>query len=483
MNITTLNITADTIKALSRQGAALKKQEAPLSPGSVKNGLILQSETVGRDIKQLFHTGRLSSGSVVCTISGLPFTYRVITIPGMEAKAFHEAVIRTARKELSVSADEMYLSWQAYPQDNGEYHVLVAGITRHPVDSLIKALSAAGISPWLLDLPHLALARMCPQKDAVIVDFGRDCSNIVIIADGVPRGLHMVPALAEGASLQDQVTQVMDKLAKMVEFYNGSHPSHPVKENVRIFVAGELLEDENAFEYIKPVAGFSLEPLACLRPALSGRSIRPVAVNAGMLDIRQGSGKNAALSRPLDMGEIIRQRRRKSDVRGLLKKITVPLAVTAGIAVLALSSLTWAKQYAEIRKLQESVDIANSVLTIKQAEADEAGLLESQIEDISLRIAEINAGREEIFMSRGYVDDIASIVACMPEGITFDSLDMDAEEINLCGSAADTSPVIEFADRLEASGDFSEAVITWIDSPRAIGEENHYNFELIITRS
>ena len=86
-------------------------------------------------------------------------------------------------------------------------------------------------------------------------------------------------------------------------------------------------------------------------------------------------------------------------------------------------------------------------------------------------------------MSRGYVDDIASIVACMPEGITFDSLDMDAEEINLCGSAADTSPVIEFADRLEASGDFSEAVITWIDSPRAIGEENHYNFELIITRS
>ncbi len=483
MNITTLNITANTLKALGLHGAALKRQEAPLPPGAVKNGLILQPETMGREIRSLFAAGKLSANRVVCTINGLPFTYRVLTIPGMETAAFHEAVLRTAKNEMSISTDEMYLSWQAYLADNGEFQVLVAGITRHPVDNLIKALTVAGIKPWLLDLPHLALARLCTHKDAVIIDFEKDCSNIVMIVDGIPRGMHMVPALAVSASLQDQVGQVMDKLAKMIEFYNGSHPARPIKEPVKVLVTGELLEDEKAFEYINPPAGYSVEALTSVRHTLPGRSIRQIAVNTGMLDICRENGKAAPPCRYLDLGNIVKEKRPKTNVPGVLKKVVIPFAVVAGIGMLTVTYLSLGKVQADVNEHQAELAQLNSALVQKQVLAAQAQQLGLKIENISSRVDEIKAGRQVIFSSRAYVDEIASIVACMPENVTFNSLDIDSVEISLKGTALEAAPVIEFADKLEKSGGFSQAVITWIDKPRDSGQDNRLDFTLIITRA
>src|SRR4030043_1178101 len=145
----------------------------------------------------------------------------------------------------------MYLSWQAYPAENNEWQVLVTGITRHPVDNLIKTLAEAGIRPWLLDLPHLALARLAQQADAIIVDFEKDCSNIVMLVESVPRGMHMVPSLGAGASLHDEVGPVADKLTKMIDFYNGGHPGAPIKDRAKILATGELLDDKSTLEFFR----------------------------------------------------------------------------------------------------------------------------------------------------------------------------------------------------------------------------------------
>lgn len=481
MNVTTLNITANSLKAVALHGAALKRQEGFLPPGALKNGLILQPETLGREIKSLFNAGNFSANRVICTINSLPFTYRVLTIPGMSKEAFHEAVLRTAKNEMSISPEEMYLTWQAYPLENGEYQVLVAGITRRPVDSLIKTLTVAGIQPWLLDLPHLALARLCPHKDAIIVDFEKDCSNIVMIVDGVPRGMHMVPALAAGASLQDQLGQVTDKLAKMIEFYNGSHPAAPIKEPVKILITGELLEDEKALEYIKQQVNYSLEPLTAVRPALAGQPIRRIAVNAGMLEIPHENSQNA-LCHHLDLASIVKERRPKTNIPGVLKKVVVPLAVVAGISLLTLSWLSLGNARTDLNKVQADYALAKSELIQKQALLTQAKQQEAKIDDMTSLVEEIKSGRQQIFGSREYVGDITSIVAAMPKDVTFNSLVMDSAEISLEGTALTAAPVLTFADNLEKSGGFAQAVITWIDKPHDVGSGQQLFFKLTINR-
>ena len=483
MNVTSLNINANTLKALALHGGVLNKHQSPLPPGSVRNGLILQPETMGREIRALFKESKLSGSRVICSINSLPFTYRVLTLPDMEPRAFHEAVLRTAKKEMSISTEEMYLTWQVYPVDNGEYQVLVAGITHQPVANLMKALSVAGIEPWLLDLPHLALARLCSYRDAVIMDLEKDCSNIVMIVDGVPRGLHMVPSLAAGASLQDQVGQVTDKLAKMVEFYNGGRPVKPLADPVKVLVTGELLEDEKAFEYIGFPSGYAVEQLTPHQHSLTAKAVRQMAANAGMLDIRQENTRIAALSHYLDLSDIVKAGRPKTNIVRVLKKVTVPLALVGGISLLTLSCLALQNIKAQANQAQSDLARADSEFVHKKALVSNAKVLKAKIDDANARIDEVKSGKESIYSSRQYVGDIASIVSCLPAGVTFDDLQIDSAEISLKGSASASGPVVTFADNLEASGKFHQAVITWIDQPRAVGTGNQLVFKMVITRS
>jgi hypothetical protein len=481
MSITVLNITANNLKALELRGAALLKKDAPLTPGAIKNGLILQPETLGREIKALFRQGNLSSGRVICSISGLPFTYRLLTLPSMGKEAFHEAVLRKTREEMSISPDEMYLSWQTYPASNGEYQVLVTGITRRPVDNLIKALQVAGIGPYILDLPHLALARLSPYPDAVIVDLEKDCSNIVLVADGMPRGMQLAPDIALGASLSDRIGQVMEKASRMIEFYNNSHHTAPLKDPVKLLVTGELLDEEKAMEYVRPPVGCTLERLTSTKPSFSGKSIGGIAVNAGMLELPLDR-KVTALSRYLDMSSIIRDSRPKSDVRGVLKKIAVPALVVGGVALLALSYVSLNNYRAELSRAQDDLANANMVLEQKKTAAGEAGLLKLQIDELLARAGEIENGKSAIFAPREYVAEVASVIKCLPGNVTVNTLEVDSIEFALSGSAAAPDPVILFADNLEKTGGFTQAIITWIDRPHGTGDNTQLYFKLPITR-
>jgi Tfp pilus assembly PilM family ATPase/Tfp pilus assembly protein PilN len=470
MNITTLYISARAVKAISTHGTALNKQETVLPAGSIKNGLVLQPDVTGGEIKSLFRAGKLSTGRVICAVNGLPFSYRLLTVPRMEPAAFHEAVLRTAKKEMSISPDEMYLSWQAYPADNDEWQVLVAGITRHPIDNLIKTLTSAGISPWLMDLPHLALARLSPYKDAIIVDFEKDCSNIVMMVDGVPRGLHMVPALPAGASLMDQLAQVTDKMAKMIEFYNGSHPAKPIKEPARILVTGDLLDDVSAFSSIQTQVGYPVEQLDTAKKFPAGWPVFSYSVNAGLMDVRMDTdnGKDTSPYHYLDLENIVKERRPKTDVLKVLKKSLVPAAIIAALALLATSYLSQQKIQENIAQLSTQYNGVNAELVQKQAAAKQADLLQGQIDNISAQIKAIESGKLEIFSSREYVDDITAIVACMPEGINFDALEITSTNIVLQGTTDDASTVVKFAGNLENTGGYSRADIEWIQAPHAV---------------
>jgi Tfp pilus assembly protein PilN len=230
-----------------------------------------------------------------------------------------------------------------------------------------------------------------------------------------------------------------------------------------------------------------VEFLATTNKALSGWPFHQYAVNAGAglmnTHLDKQTGKNAVPYHCVNLGQIVKDRRPKTDIVKSLKKVLVPFIAVAGISILVVTGLSQNKLQASIDTLQTDLNAAEAELKEKQTLAAEAGKVEENINEITNRTTEINAGRQQIFSAVDYIKDVTSIVGCMPGELTFNTLEMTIDEITIQGSSYKAYPVVEFADNLESAGGFAQAIITWIDRPHDIpGMDGASFFRIIITR-
>jgi Tfp pilus assembly PilM family ATPase len=474
MRLTTLNISSNVIKYTATNGSGTVKHGSAAPEGLINNGLILQPDTIASQIKSMFSTNSLPRDRVICSINGLPFSYRLFTLPRMETGAFNEAILRETRKEMPISLEEMYLSWQAYRTENDEWQVLVTGVTRQPVDNLIKTLRAAGIHPYYLDLQHLSLARLTDEKDAVIVDMEKDYSNIVMLVEGVPQALNIIPALGPEAALQDEVWSIADKVIKTVNFYNGSHSRKPVKDTVKVLLTGALANDGKAVEIFRQGVSYPVELLTPTNKVVPGLPVHEFAANAGsaLMNVvtEKERGKDAPPHRSISLGKIA------SDLQGgditgrWLKRLLVPIGIVAGLAALLFAYQSQNDVQTTISGIETELAQAKAALGQIQTSLDNAGATEKAISEIETRLQNVDSSYLAVTEANDYVADIAAITRSEPAGVSYLSLSIDSSGIGLSGDAAAPQLIIQFARNLETAGGFSKANIEWIDvSPTKVG--------------
>jgi Tfp pilus assembly PilM family ATPase/Tfp pilus assembly protein PilN len=467
MSITTLNISSNIIKYVATNGNGKVKHGSISPEGLINNGLILQPDAIARQIRAMFADNALSRDKVICSINGLPFSYRLFTLPKMEPAAFNEAILRVIRKEMPISPEEMYLLWQAYPTENGEWQVLVAGVTRQPVDNLIKTLSAAGIRPYFLDLQHLSLARLTSESDAIIVECERDYSNIVMVVDGVPQALHVIPSLGPEMTVRDEVRQVISRLSKMVDFYNNSHPKNQIKDTARVLLTGELVNNDGVVEFVSQEVTYPVELLSPTDEDFYGLPVHEFVANAGSILMKVTPEKDAGINtvprRSINLDRIARELR-GADVSGKLdKRVPWAIALFAGVAALVFAFLSQNQVQSEISQVQAELAIANAGYDQVKSELDNAQAIQDSIDEIEEQIKQIDADYQAILNSTDYVSDIAAITQSKPEGVIYTSLDFGSSQIVVSGRTSIASTVVQFARNLESIGGFSKAEISWID--------------------
>ncbi len=467
MKITTLNISSNVIKYVATNGNGKVKHGSISPEGLINNGLILQPDTIASQIKALFSSNALPKDRVICSINGLPFSYRLFTLPKMEPAAFNEAVARVIRKEMPISPDEMYLLWQAYPAENNEWQVLVAGITRQPVDNLIKTLSAAGIKPYFLDLQHLSLARLSDEKDAIIVECEKDYSNIVMLVGGVPQALHILPSLGSQADLQDEIRQVVSRLNKMVNFYNSNHPKNPIKDTTKILLTGELVNDSSVLELVKKEVSYPVELLTITNKKISDLPVHEFAVNAGSLLMKvmpeRQISRDTAPYRDVNLGRIARELQGAAISSKSNKIIIGSIIAFVGVAALAFAFLSQNQVRTEISEIQTQLDVANAAYDAARSALNASRAAQDNIADIKAQTDSLNAYYQDILNSMDYVSDIAAITQSEPEGIMFTSLEIGSRQIIVFGRADTPFSVVEFARALERKGGFTKAEIERIE--------------------
>jgi Tfp pilus assembly PilM family ATPase/Tfp pilus assembly protein PilN len=486
MKITALNIGSKTIKYLVvKDGSVIDSGSAPVPEGIVKNGFVLQPKVAGEQLKSLFSQSHLPAERVVCSLNGLPFSYRFFNLPRMETPSLHEAISRTAAREMPAPVEELYLSWQAYPAGKNDWHVLVSGVARRAVDALMQAFSLAGVRPYSLCLPITALPAMTCREDAIIVDFEPDYANIVLLVRGVPAGIQITQSLNSGASLPEQAGQLIREMTRMAGFYNDRNPVNPLPESLPVLLTGELSHDPSVAALIRSETGYPvelLEPPPDTFTLPAGLHLDDFAVNAGAALLeRERSGKEMPPYQNINFGSIIKER--EQDRKNTTIKRTL-LSAALGVGVIALSAayLLQSGIGTEIAQARNGLGEANARLALVQEAAGRAAQTEKSISDLLAGSQAIQAENRAVFSHDETVSDIDFVTKSLPPQVTFNVIDINKDQITIRGSGADKARIVEYVKALESSGKFAQADINWIEKPRSAGSSGDFTFLITIER-
>jgi Tfp pilus assembly protein PilN len=489
MKVTTLNIGLNTVKYMVfRDASAIEWGTLPLV-GAVKNGVILDPAALGEQLRPLFAPGKLPRERVICSINGLPFSYRFFTLPRMEPSSLHEALARMAKQEMPLAPEDMYLSWRAYPAEKGEQQFLVTGITRRPVDALIKMAAAAGIRPYLMCLPHISLAMLTIRDNAIMVDFEPDYSNITLVVQGIPVGMHTVPSPGPEANLQDMTGQLIRELTRMTGFYNNNHPRNPIPETTAILLTGELSNEPETLKLIQAETGY---PVEILKELPANTVVMPpeaplatFAVNIG--DALQDGVPHAhpagdpALVRDINLHNIIEERAGGKKNVISIKKVLLSAVLVIGIGALAAAYLSQNQAGVKVAQLKAELQQAKQELTLIQAASGLAAQTSNTLNAVIASAQQIEQDNQKILNPRDSVSDLKFLTQSLPLASTFNTIDISSGQININGITTAPERVIDYVRSLEASGKFAAANIIWIDR-YGIGNSPLISFLITIIR-
>ena len=460
----TLNINAGDIRAFSMRGGRVKKWgSTPLAPGLVRDGLILQPNAVAEAIHLLFETMGIPKKRVIVSVTGLSFTYRILSLPQMDPEFLDEAIQRAAKREMPLPVEELYLSWQAIGQRDGENDFFVLGVPRNLVTAVVETLTGAGIKPYIMDLKPLALARAPAKNDAIVVSMEPECFDIVLSVNGITEVMHAVTPKSEGATIHDHVRQLTDELSRTVKYYNSSHSDDPLSADTPLLLTGQLTTDSETSELVQAETEY---PVKNLVPPLHFQPELPVALYAANmgLALRKTRATNGFHDTQVN---ILAGTYKIKHVRISLKNL-IPYMVLAVVAGLLLPFFQLKNDaVAETARLQSELDASIHLKNLAELAYNRAVASETEAEAATSAVdAVLQELREEHRMMLAGAGDFAGnlglVTDVLPSQASFTSIEMYKHRIIVEGLVDNPFTVLSYARVLEEEA-FTEIRIAEID--------------------
>lgn len=267
-DLVALSIESTDIRFLStKRGRVQKWGSVAVPPGLVSDGLITNALEMGKIVDQLFASQQLDRKHVVTSLTALRSIPRLLALPRLQASVLRETISREARKEMPISLENLYLSWQPLGEVGQQQRVYLLGVPRELVDAQVRALKAAGVSPFAMDLKPLALIRAVNQDEAIIISLERDTLDVILVIDFLPAIMRTFSLEREHLNTQGKLDRLLNELIQTVRFYNDSHHSSPLKPGTPAIVTGRLLSSRDATDYLKATIDRPIErptsPVPC----------------------------------------------------------------------------------------------------------------------------------------------------------------------------------------------------------------------------
>jgi Tfp pilus assembly protein PilN len=428
----------------------------------------LQPQAVGEAINSLFKSTGIPRDNVITSIAGLSFTYRFINLPRMKPSLLEEAILRAAKKEISLPIDELYVSWQPIPGKGDEQSFFVLGVPRNMVDATVQTLKIASVEPYLMDLRPLALARMANRSDAIVVNMDADCFDIVFIANGLPTVIHTISPRSEGATLEDNIHRLADELTKTAAFYQSNHPEIQFSPSTPLLLTGDLAVEAPTSGLLQSEIEYPIEPLI---PPVEFPNSLPIASYTASI----GLALKKTLLKPSARGEdarfydininILAGKYRKPKAKPIpLRNILLIgfLVVVIGLLFPLYQART--QLNADNKLLETELSNVDRELNLASLVNEETVNTEYSIFEILDTTEAIKAANLSILDTRGdFNTGLQTVTEIMPPNTSFTSIEILKDAITIKGETDSVFTVVDYVAALESKSIFTNVRITQLD--------------------
>jgi type IV pilus assembly protein PilM len=466
-----LDINNSDVRVVAVRGNKVDKfASSPLPDGAVKDGMILEPQTVTVIIDNMFNSLNLSKKHVITSVTGLPFIYRTVTMPKGGQRIPDEAVERAAKKEMSLSRDDMFLLWEETktPKDE-ETDFFVLGVPKNFIKPVTDTLNGSNIKPYVMDVRPLALARALALKEGLIVSLEKSYFDIVVIFEGAVRILHGFIPVSKPEALSGLVNELIDGLNMAVKSFNRDYPQNTLAPDTPIYLTGALAANTDMAGMVQESTG---HPVNILKPAAidlpDDMSPELYAGSIGLI-LKRGTAKvDQALYTDIDVNLLAKTIK----PRQLRQTLGYAAAV---IFVLLLAALVYQvnnmknQAFADVDKLtQENVKAtqvqADAQKAVANAEAGKTAANE-KLTSLSNELKVISGEQQKIVeLKYDYAHSIDVVTAALPVNSDYINMSLQPDTITVDGQVSDPFAALTFNETLERTDIFSTARVTQLQS-------------------
>jgi type IV pilus assembly protein PilM len=220
-----VDIGSGTIRAVEVAGVGTKRPSVvrffsmPLPEGAVKNGEVIEVNTVAAALKQLWNAARFSSKEVVLGVGNAKVLVRDLTVPKLSQREIRESLPTHVQEMLPVPVADALLDFYPVSEAASETGPVVNGLLvaaiKDSVLANVKAVQLAGLTPVGVDLIPFALTRLTSAArmigNVAHIDIGARTTNVIVTSGGVPQfvriiangGHDLTAALADRMDLEE----------------------------------------------------------------------------------------------------------------------------------------------------------------------------------------------------------------------------------------------------------------------------------------
>lgn len=198
-----------TVRAVELKNAdrakpiVVKFAEVSLPEGSVRRGEVLEVGTVSTALRRLWAAGKFSTKDVVLGMGGPRVLSRELSMPKAPLVQMREALPFHVQDLLPVPVADVLMDFYPISESQDDQGAVVHGLLvaaiKEAVVANVDAATRAGLRPVQVDLIPFALVRALvastPTRGlTALVSIGADTTNVVLVHDGVPQFVRIIPA-------------------------------------------------------------------------------------------------------------------------------------------------------------------------------------------------------------------------------------------------------------------------------------------------
>ena len=184
-----------------KRPVVMRYHEVTLPEGAVRNGEVVEENTVATALKQLWAEGKFRTRDVVIGLGNQKVLARDLVVPRGSIESIREALPFQVQDLIPVPVAEALLDFYPVAEVASENGPAVSGLlvaaVKASVLANVNAVRKAGLWPVDVDLIPFALQRSIGADipgTAAVIDIGATTTNIVISTGGVPQFVRIIPA-------------------------------------------------------------------------------------------------------------------------------------------------------------------------------------------------------------------------------------------------------------------------------------------------